>query len=305
MCAASLSRRGFLRGSGGVLTAAVSGGLLAGGCSRVQLASEPNGGTLLQRLRDKGEVRVGFANEAPYSFINNDAQITGEAAEVAKVVFERLGVPRLQPIPSDFGSLISGLKVGLFDVVGAGMAILPERCAEVLFTNPEFAAPAAFLVPKGNPKGIRTFRDVAKSSGFRMGVLIGAVERDYAIANGVPESAITSFANQPSGLEAVRAGRVDGFALTTISLRDVLSKNPGAPLEITEPFTPVVNGQPQPTAGGFAFLPDQENIVAEFNKVLAELKRSGELLKIMRPFGFTEAEMTELTARELCKRPAA
>ncbi|TCP54828.1 amino acid ABC transporter substrate-binding protein (PAAT family) [Tamaricihabitans halophyticus] len=300
----SWNRRNFLRTAGGAAIA-LGAGLGIAGCSRVSLSDEPNGGTLLERLRQSGTVRVGFANEAPYSYIDDNADITGEAAELAKIVFRRLGVPNIQPIPSEFGSLIAGLKVGLFDVVGAGMAILPERCAEVLFTNPEFAAPAAFLVPKGNPKGIQSFGDVANEDGFRLGTLIGAVERDYAISSGVPEGAITELANQPSGLEAVRTGRIDGFALTTISLRDVLSKNPGANLEITKPFTPVVNGQPQYTAGGFAFLPDQQNIVDSFNTELAKMKENGELLEALRPFGFTEAEMTELTANELCRAPAS
>ncbi|CAM3978095.1 ectoine/hydroxyectoine ABC transporter substrate-binding protein EhuB [Kibdelosporangium persicum] len=249
-------------------------------------------------------MRIGFANEAPYSFINSEAELTGEAAEVAKVVFSRLGVPNLVPIPSEFGSLIAGLKVGLFDVIGAGMSILPKRCEQVLFTNPDFVAPAAFLVPKGNPKGIRTFAEVAQQN-LRLGVLIGATEKDYAIANGVPENRITAYQNQPSGLEAVNTGREDAFSLTSISLRDILAKNPGAPLEVTTPFVPEVDGRPQFTSGGFAFLPDQANIVAAFNEELAKLKKSGELLRILRPFGFTEAEMTDLTARELCAAPEA
>jgi polar amino acid transport system substrate-binding protein len=274
------------------------------GCTRVDLSTEPGGGTLLDRLRSDGEVRVGFANEAPYSFINSEAELTGEAAEVAKVVFQRLGVPNLTPIPSEFGSLIAGLKVGLFDVIGAGMSILPKRCKEVLFTDPDFIAPAAFLVPAGNPRGIRTFAEVAQQN-LRLGVLIGAVEKEYATANGVPENRITAYQNQPSGLEAVHTGRADAFALTSISLRDVLGKNPGVPLEVTTPFVPEVDGKPQLTSGGFAFLPDQTNMVAAFNKELAELKKSGELLRILRPFGFTEAEMTNATARELCEMPEA
>nr|WP_083472884.1 ectoine/hydroxyectoine ABC transporter substrate-binding protein EhuB [Kibdelosporangium phytohabitans] len=289
-----------------LLQAAAAGvlSLALPGCTRVDLSAEPNGGSLLDRLRQKGEVRIGFANEAPYSFINSEAELTGEAAEVAKVVFARLGVPNLVPIPSEFGSLIAGLKVGLFDVIGAGMSILPKRCKQVLFTNPDFIAPAAFLVPRGNPKGIRTFAEVAQRN-LKMGVLIGAVEKDYAVANGVRQSRITAYQNQPSGLEAVNTGREDAFALTSISLRDILGKNPGAPLEITTPFVPEVDGKPQYSSGGFAFLPDQANIVAAFNKELAELKKSGELLRILRPFGFTEAEMTDLTAQQLCTVPEA
>ena len=33
---------------------------------------------------------------------------------------------------------------------------------------------------------------------------------------------------------------------------------------------------------------------------LRKLKESGELLRILRPFGFTKNEMTDMTAKELC-----
>lgn len=296
---AGLGRRSFLRG--------VAGGsaLVVGGCSRVYLGAEPAGGDLLPRLRSQGEVRVGFANEAPYGYINSQAEFTGESPELAKVIFRRLGVDRLVPIPSEFGALIAGLKVGLFDVIGAGMSVTPTRCREVLFTNPEFNAPSAFLVPKGNPRRIATFTDVAAQPGFRLGVLIGAVEFDYAVGSGLPSSNITSLADQPSGLDAVQSNRIDAFALTTISLRNALSKRPGAPLEITRPFVPVVHGQPQYSAGAYAFLPDQTAIVDAVDGVLAQLKASGELLAILGPFGFSEAEMTNLTSAEICRAPAA
>ena len=57
--------------------------------------------------------------------------------------------------------------------------------------------------------------------------------------------------------------------------------------------------------GAFAFLLDQQNIVTAFNAELTKLKESGELLEIVGPFGFTEEEMTDLTAEDLCQAPAA
>jgi polar amino acid transport system substrate-binding protein len=223
----------------------VGAGLSA--CSRVHLEDEPGGGTLLNRLREAGEVRIGFANEAPYSFINDDAEITGEAAELAKVVFRRLGVPEVKPIPSEFGSLIPGLKVGLFDVIGAGMFVTPVRCAEVLFTNPDYEAKTSFLVPQGNPKNLHTYADVIAKPDVRLGTMIGAAEQIDALDSGVDESRMTSYPDALSGLEAVEAGRVDAFSLTRISLNDALGKNPGSPLEITEAFVPEIDGVPRRT----------------------------------------------------------
>lgn len=305
MSGQSWTRRDFLRRTGALSALTMVGGLGLSGCSKVDLESEPDGGTLLDRLRDSGTVKVGFANEAPYSFINNDAEFTGEAVELAKVIFSRLGIPNLEPIPSEFGSLIAGLKVGLFDVIGAGMFILPERCAEVLFTNPDYQATAAFLVPEGNPLGIRTYADVAANPDIRLGTLIGAVEKTYATDNGVSDDNITSYQDALSGLDAVNTDRVDAFSLTAVSLKYTLSTNSGVPLEVTEPFVPEVDGTPQQTGGAFAFLRDQQNIVTAFNEELAKLKDSGELLDIVEPFGFTEEELTDLTAEDLCQAPAA
>lgn len=302
----SWTRRDFLRRTGALSALTmVGGGLGLSACSKVDLESEPNGGTLLDRLRERGSVRVGFANEGPYSYVNGDAEVTGEAVALARAIFGRLGVPELEPIPSEFGSLIAGLKVGLFDVIGAGMFILPERCAEVLFTNPDYQATAAFLVPKGNPLGIQTYEDVAANPDIRLGTLIGAVEATYATGAGVSEDAITPYQDALSGLDAVNTERVDAFSLTTASLKYTLSTTPNTDLEVTQPFVPEVDGVPQETGGAFAFLLDQQNMVNAFNEELGKLKESGELLDIVGPFGFTEEEMTDLTAEDLCQAPAA
>ncbi|MGH3624112.1 MAG: ectoine/hydroxyectoine ABC transporter substrate-binding protein EhuB, partial [Sciscionella sp.] len=267
--------------------------------------AEPNGGTLLRRIRDAGQVRVGFANEAPYSYVDSHAEFTGESAELARIVFGRLGVDSVLPVPTEFGSLIAGLKVGLFDVIGAGLAILPDRCRQVLFTNPEFVAPEAFLVRNGNPKGVHNFVEAAENPRVRIGVLDGAAEEGYARSAGVDTARITGFSCQSDGLGAVHDGRVDAFASPTVALRYLLARNPDVALEATEPFLPIVNGKKQFTAGAFAFLPDQRNIVREFNIELGQLKKSGQLFEILRPFGFTDAEMTDISADQLCSTQAA
>ena len=73
-------RRSFFRGSGLVLSAAALGGLAA--CSRTDSGGGGNGdgggsgGGLLEQLREAGEITVGFAGEAPYSF-EEDGELTG------------------------------------------------------------------------------------------------------------------------------------------------------------------------------------------------------------------------------------
>ncbi|WP_434445307.1 ectoine/hydroxyectoine ABC transporter substrate-binding protein EhuB [Lentzea sp. E54] len=272
-------------------------------CSAVDLKAENDGGNLLDRLRAAGEVRMGFANEAPYGYVNREGVLTGEAPEVGKAVFRRLGVDRVVPALSDFGSLIPGLRAGLFDVIAAGMFITPARCEQILFSDPDYNAPEALLVRSDDPREPATLQDFAQRDDLRLGVLLGSVEVEVAAGYGVPADRVVTFASQAGGIDGLLADRVDGFLLTAISLRDALSRRPGVPLELTEPFVPVIDGIERYGAGGFGFRPDQTRLRDAFNAELHELKDSGELLEIVRPFGFSESEMTDLTAERLC-RPA-
>lgn len=295
-----LSRRGFLRGASGLtLGVAVGGGALTAGCTSVNVSADQGGGDLLERLRASGTVRVGFANERPFGYINQAGELTGEAPAVGKEIFRRLGVDSFEPKLADFSSLIPGLKAGLFDVISAGMYITPDRCAEIEFTNPDYNAPAAMLLPKGNPKNLSDLQSV-EQSGARIGVLTGSVEEGYAADIGLPGNRIVVYPDQSSGIDGVAAGRSDCLMLTRLSLNAALQQRQGMPLEIGETFNPIVQGEEKFGAGGFGFRKGETAITDAFDRELAKMKRAGEILKLTKPFGFTKAEMTDLTAADLC-----
>ncbi|MEU6913195.1 ectoine/hydroxyectoine ABC transporter substrate-binding protein EhuB [Streptomyces olindensis] len=285
------TRRSLLAG------VAALGAVGAAGCSRVATASDVKGGDLLDRLRAAGVVRLGIAGEIPFGFIDKNGELTGEAPELAKVIFKRLGVDRVQPVPTEFGSLIPGLNSQQFDVVAAGMYVNPERCEQVIFSDPDYQMLDAFIVRKGNPKGLRSYKDIVeKKAKFATGT--GYAEIQYAVEAGYKESDILIVPDQVAGLNAVEAGRVDVFAGTALTVREVVKKS--AKAEATEPFKPLVGGKPHVDGGAFAFRPTETNLRDAFNVELRKLKKSGELFRILKPFGFTEAEMTDLTAKELC-----
>jgi polar amino acid transport system substrate-binding protein len=276
---------------------AALGVLGAAGCSRVAEASGTEGGDLLERLRAQGVVRLGIAGEVPFGYIDKDGHLTGEAPELAKVIFKRLGVDRVQPVPTEFGSLIPGLNSQQFDVVAAGMYVNPERCQQVIFADPDYQMLDSFIVRKGNPMGLHSYQDVvAKKAKFATGT--GYAEIQYAVDAGYKQSDILIVPDQVAGLNAVEAGRVDVFAGTALTTRAVVKKS--AKAEATRPFAPLVKGKPHVDGGAFAFRPTETKLRDAFNVELRKLKKSGELFRILRPFGFTTAEMTGLTAKELC-----
>ncbi|WP_246574257.1 ectoine/hydroxyectoine ABC transporter substrate-binding protein EhuB [Streptomyces genisteinicus] len=285
-----MSRRALLLGTAGASAFAVTA---AAGCSRVP------SGDVLARLKTQGTVRLGIAGEVPYGYVDEQGEFTGEAPELARVVFKRLGIDSVQPVATDFASLIPGLNSQQFDVVSAGMYINKDRCAQVIFADPEYQMLDSFIVRKGNPKNLRSYEDVVKAKA-KLATGTGYAEIDYAIAAGIPEKEIVILQDQVAGLNAVESGRVDVFAGTALTAREVVRKSTRA--EATEPFAAVVDGKKQVDGGGFAFRPTDTALRDAFNTEIHKMKKSGELFRILKPFGFTESEMTTLTAEELCRK---
>lgn len=97
------------------------------------------------------------------------------------------------------------------------------------------------------------------------------------------------------GIDFVEGGRADVFALTAISLEAMAGDMEG--LEVTDSFAHELS------VGAHAFLPEDDELLEEFNAELEDLMESGEYLGLVEEFGFTEDEMppSGLTAQELCE----
>lgn len=305
------SRRDILRGS-----------LLAG--AAVAMPSAMTGctalgfGSTLEDIRSAGVIRAGIAGEVPYSFVDGDT-LTGAIGDLHRVVFERLGGIRVEPVLTSFSALLDGLDKGNFDIVAAGMFLTEQRCGQALFSEPVYCAPTALLVAAGNPMALTDFASIAET-GATVAVLGAAVEGDYAEASGVASEKITTVSTQVDGLELVARGEVDALALTAISLRSLLDRvrsgeadltalpggeNTGKVIdqvETTDPFTVTIDGEELMGCGGAGFRSNDTELRDAFNTELSSLRESGELLELLAPWGFTETEIppADVTAEILC-----
>lgn len=274
-----------------------------GGC--LFLATRPQRSHVtLEQLRRRGVVPVGIANEEPYGYLDTvSGRITGEAPEVARVIFERLGVPRLDAVTSQFGALIPGLRAGRFDVIAAGMYITPERCRRVAFSRPTYRIGEAFIVRRGNPLDLHSYADVAADDDAILGVVNGTIELQYAQATGVPEDRIVILNDNVSALSAVRTGQIDAFAGTQLTVRSLLAKTEGEALEEAEPFAqPVIDGEEVWGYGAFAFRERDRGLRRAFDRELGRFLGTEAHLELVRPFGFTEDNLPgDATVEALCR----
>lgn len=261
------------------------------------------GKSTLEAAKAAGRVRIGYANEAPFAYMDPaSGQVTGEAVEIARTVLGKMGVSQVEGVLTEFGSLIPGLQAGRFDIIAAGMYVTPERCKQVTFSNPTYGVGQAFIVQQGNPKDLHSYEDVAKSQDARLGVVVGAIEASYAEQTKIPSERVVVFPDAASALAGVDGGRADAYAATALTVNDLLAKAGKGSLERAEPFTdPSIDGESVRGYGAYAFRTSDQDFADAFNGELASFIGSEEHRKLVEPFGFTKTELPgDVTASQLC-----
>ncbi|NBE55087.1 ectoine/hydroxyectoine ABC transporter substrate-binding protein EhuB, partial [Streptomyces boluensis] len=264
---------------------------------------DPKPGGLLAALREKGVVRLGIADERPYGYVDgyagSDIHATGVGPAVAAAVFKRLGVRRTQAATTPFEMLIAGLGVDHFDVIATGLYVTPDRCRQVLFATPHFELRDAFLTARRGAATVTSYADVARvqrQDGFKLACAAGSQQLEYAREAGVKD--ILPLVDPEAGLAAVSTGRADAFAGTHLDVRALAKKD--SEVAVSRPVQPTSGGRPVHNAGAFAFARDQRELRDAFDTELRKIKKSGELLRLVKPFGFTKAEMTDTALEDIC-----
>lgn len=260
-------------------------------------APEDAGGAL-EQLQDEGSITVAFNGEEPYSY-EDGGELTGATIKLNEAIFGELGIDTVEGVQTEWNSLIPGLTAGRYDAVSAGMSILPERCSEALFGEPEIMYTTAFMTPKGNPDNLTDMQS-ASDAGVKLAVLNGAIEAGYAKSLGIESVQVGT---PQDALDAVTSGRADAAALTAISLNALVARS-DADVEVTDSFVAEIDGVPQIGAGATVFPQGEEELRDAYNEKLAEIVSDEDRwLEILGPFGFTEAErpVEGLTAEKLCE----
>ena len=273
--------------------------------SALPMASSRAGETL-DRILETRSVRIGYAPLPPFSYRLPDGRVTGEAPEIARRVFARMGVREIRAEEVEFAALIRDLKAGRFDVIASGMYILPERCRQIAFSSPTFRAVnhlgKGLAVRAGNPRGIHGYDDIARDPSVRLGVVAGTVGRIQARAAGVRDSQLVIFPDVAVAARGVVTGRVDALAAAEPAVRAVVERDPKI-LEMAQPSRQTA----RPAAGfahhgAFGFRKEDADLVEAFDRELRSFLGTPEHLDVAAPFGVSAAELPEATTTDLCAR---
>lgn len=239
-----------------------------------------------ERLARTQVVRIGYAVEAPFAFTDAQGTVTGESPEVARAVWQQLGIKRIEWIRTDFASLIPQLRAGRFDQIASGLFIRPDREKLVAFTTPSLCLHPALLVHWGNPLDLHSFTDIALHKTARLAVIQGAVERDEALRAGIPQQRIDTFPTLQLALDALKNKLIDGISLSGPTIRRLAVEN--SDLQQAIPFSASYT---PPGCGAFAFRKTDAALLQDFDLALRQFIGSPEHMQILKELDLNASDL--------------
>jgi len=267
-------RRNFLKVTLAAITALSIGAIPA------------SAGSLADRIAAGQTIRIGFANEVPWAYPGEDSKPLGFVSATVIGVLHTMGYDKIEPVVTDWGGLIPGLKAGRFDIITGGMYILKSRCENIDFSEPIGVFGDAFIVAKGNPKNLNTYQDIKNANAvFVTGAGYNTVE--VAKKEGIADSNIMQVPGPTEILAAIRAGRADAGGMTYFTALN-LAKETNGEIDVTNPSL-----LPEWTLNwvGIGFRPEDSDFLAAFNAAEAEYLGSEAMLKAVAEYGYTKAQL--------------
>jgi polar amino acid transport system substrate-binding protein len=260
-----MQRRAILVGVSGLI-AALTVALLGDGIPTVAQTDDS-----LQTILDSGKFTYGLeAQYRPFEFRDENNQIVGYDIDLANEIAERWGV-EAEPIDTDWATVIQTLYNGGFDFILGGMTGTEARYERVNFSVPYMDASSGLIVKAGSGIADRADLDglvVAAGAGTPSVQQLEITAEELGITyNG----AIRTFDNDAVAYEAMRAGRIDAYASSLVSLNDFAQANEG--FEVI-PFQSEAWAAEYTVA---AFQKEDEALRQRFNETLLEIREDGTL----------------------------
>lgn len=258
----------------GILLAAVAAGCLVG-CGNTKETEKTEDS--FANIQKAGELRIGTEGTyPPYSYHDEDGNLTGFDVEIAKLVAEKLGV-EANFIETKWDSMIAGLDAGRFDVIANQVGITEERAQKYDFTEPYTYIHGVLIVHTDN-EDITRFEDIAgKKSAQTLTSNWAETAEEYS-------AEVVGVEGFEQSVELIISGRADVTINSEVALYDYMKQKPDAPIKKAALLD-------DPSIVAFPIRKGETSLYEAVNHALLELREEGKLTELsMEYFG---ADITE------------
>lgn len=225
---------------------------------------------LFATIQDAGIIKVGTEGTyAPYTFHNEDGDLTGYDVEVAQAVAEKLGV-KAEFVETKWDSIIAGLDAKRFDIIVNQVGITEERQQKYSFSTPYTYTKGALIVA-GTNKDIKSFEDLSgKKAAQSLTSNWGKTAESYGA-----ELVGTDGFNQ--SIDLVLAGRADATINDNLTYYDYITQRPDADVKVAALSD-------ESSANAILIRQGNDTLVKAIDDALAELAEDGTLKQISEKY---------------------
>ncbi|MCP3030093.1 amino acid ABC transporter substrate-binding protein [Halobacillus sp. A1] len=229
--------------------------------------SSSEGGSLLEQIKEEGVLTVGTEGTyAPYTFHDDNDELTGYDVEVAKEIGERMDV-EVEFEETKWDSMFAGLNSERFDMIANQVGIQPDREEKYSFSEP-YTYTSAVLVAKSDNEEIKSFDDLEGASSAQ------SLTSNYADIAKQYGAEIESVEGFTPAMELLNNDRVDATVNDRLSVLDYLNQKDG------NSQVEIVDQEDDASETAMMFRQDNPELVEAVNDALEEMREDGTLEEI-------------------------
>jgi aspartate/glutamate/glutamine transport system substrate-binding protein len=258
-----------------VMSALIAFGALAAGCGETdkkETASKNDSGQAIQKIKDRGVLKVGCKIDVPlFGFKNPETEkIEGFEIDLAKAVSKKIfgDENKIEFTPVTAKTRGPLLDSGELDMICATYTINEERKKQYNFTEPYYTDPVGLLVKKSD--NIQSLKDL---DGKTIAVPQGATTRKAVSEAAKKDGIDVKFAEFPTYTEckaALMSGRAAAYAMDQSNLHGYVDDQ-----------TVILPDSFAPQEYGIATKKDNKELCDYIDQVLKEMKKSGEMDQLL------------------------
>lgn len=232
-------------------------------CISVALSSPVQADTSLTKVKEKGELAVGFCAQYPPFESKNEktGEFEGFDIDLARALAKKIGV-EVKLIDAEWQGLLAGLNKGEYDTLITCMSKSEARGENTNFSEVYYTLPDVIVVRK-NEKAITSKESLSQKT---VGVQLGSGSEQLADAMQETFKEIKKYNYNPEAFTDLKVGRIDavlvGYAYAVNQMK-------------ADPSYKIV-GDPLAEAEIVAVLPKgADALTQEINQALEEIKADG------------------------------
>ncbi|WP_108721547.1 amino acid ABC transporter substrate-binding protein [Vitreoscilla massiliensis] len=235
-----------------------------------ETAAAPAGGSLADRIANKGTIVVGTEGTyAPFTFRNDKGELTGYDVDVMNEVAKRLGV-KVEYKETQWDAIFAGLNSNRFDLIANQVGVNDERKAKYEFSQP-YTYSRPVVVTRADDTSITKFEDIkGKKTAQSLTSNYGKMAEKYG-------ADITGVEGLAQAIELLKQKRIDLTLNDELAILDFLKTKGDAGLKIA------LRGDDVETMA-FVFNKGNEKAIADVNKALEAMHQDGTLAKISNQY---------------------